>query len=218
VSRAAFDVGAILMQRRTDIGDGERCGALKRRLADMGSGMVMETLAALPSLKQQQRPQDAAADAAVPAALLTAPKLDPRLSQIDFEAMPAETVVRRVRSLEDSHPAWALFAFGKPVGVPKRLMLLDATAVRLGDDQEAAALLARQPDGVKPGTLCFDAKARRLFVRCTDAWVELLSVHQEYKPRALSGFEFGNGYRMGQFAPDGGFTLFQLGATKDGAK
>lgn len=87
-----MDTGPLLLQRETPIEPRERYPELEERLARLGAGLVVETLAGLAAGSLRPRPQDHAA------ATVT-PKLDRKLGRIDF-SLPAELWVNRCRAFD----------------------------------------------------------------------------------------------------------------------
>lgn len=87
-----MDTGPILLQEKTPIEARERFPELEARLARLGAGLVVETLAGLAAARLRPRPQDHAA------ATLT-PKLDRKLGRIDF-SLPAQVWANRCRAFD----------------------------------------------------------------------------------------------------------------------
>jgi methionyl-tRNA formyltransferase len=85
-----MDTGPILLQVEEPIRDEDDAGSLGARLAEVGGGLLVETLDGLEAGTVQERPQRGVAT--------VAPKLRPEEEWIDWTE-PAEVVWRRVRAL-----------------------------------------------------------------------------------------------------------------------
>ena len=92
---AGLDTGPMLQVARTPV-DGKTAGELTAELAEIGANLMVEVLAALPSLHAQVQPEDG---------VTYAKKIDKTESRIDFSAS-AEQVERQVRAFAPAPGAW----------------------------------------------------------------------------------------------------------------
>jgi methionyl-tRNA formyltransferase len=210
IARDAFDVGCLLLQEPHAIGAEDNATKLTRRLADAGGDAILRTLAQLSAARAAARPQAASG-------ATRAPKVRADAGALRWSSMSAAEVVRRVRALEGSVGAHALLeaesappkkgaaaaaaaavvAGGNGGGAAaplKRVKILDAVlaAPRSANEPGNAAEL---PQDAPPGALFCDARARRLFARAADGWVELRALAPETKS-PMSGADFANGLRL----------------------
>lgn len=159
---AELDAGPILAQTRTKIGD-ETKGQLEERLAQLGGELLERELPRYISGKLVRRPQDVRQ-------MTLAPKLDPRLGELDL-ARPAEELVRRVRAYTPDPGAFVTFR-GQRIGV------LDVTVAG--------------GRGTERGTL--EIRGGVPHVAAGAGWLKL----EEVKPagkRAMSGADWARGVR-----------------------
>ena len=93
-----LDAGAILLQRATPIGPEETAGALEGRLARLGAGLLVETLADLAAGRVEEQPQDER--------LVTwAPMLKKSDGLVDW-SLGAAQIARHVRAFDPWPGAW----------------------------------------------------------------------------------------------------------------
>ena len=92
---AGLDTGPMLRVARIPV-DGKTAGELTAELAEIGASLMVEVLAALPSLQAQPQPEDG---------VTYAKKIDKAESRIDFSAS-AEQVERQVRAFAPAPGAW----------------------------------------------------------------------------------------------------------------
>jgi methionyl-tRNA formyltransferase len=92
VMEAGLDSGPVLLERRTPIGAEESAPELAARLAELGAGLVVETLRGLASGTISPRPQDAAG-------VTYAPKVTRESARAGWE-MPAAEIARAVRAFQ----------------------------------------------------------------------------------------------------------------------
>jgi methionyl-tRNA formyltransferase len=159
---AELDAGPILGQTRTKIGDETR-GELEVRLAKLGGELLEREMPRYLAGKLVRRPQDVRQ-------MTLAPKLEPRLGEIDL-ARPAEELVRRVRAYTPEPGAFVTFR-GQRIGV------LDATVAG--------------GRGTEHGT--FELRGGVPHVATSAGWLRL----EEVKPagkRAMSGADWARGLR-----------------------
>ena len=119
----SLDTGAVLLREATAIGAEETSGDLQNRLAQMGAGMIVETLARLASLRAEPQPAHGENYAA---------KIDKAEVRIDWRR-PAEHVDRLIRGLSPTPGAWCEVA-------GERVKLLRS---RLADGQGAPGQVLR---------------------------------------------------------------------------
>ena len=130
---AGLDTGPVLLTRETPIGAKDTAADLHDRLAALGAGAIVETLAKLPALVAV--PQDDA--------LATyAEKVTKDEARIDWTA-PADQVARHIRGLSPFPGAWCLAG-------DERLKLLRARAV--AGQGAPGVVLARDPFTIACGT------------------------------------------------------------------
>jgi methionyl-tRNA formyltransferase len=102
---ARLDAGDVLMQRATPIGARETAARLERRLASLGAGLLVETLAGLEAGSITPRPQDES--------LATmAPILKKEDGLIDW-SLPARAIDCRVRAFDPWPVAHTLLPGGR---------------------------------------------------------------------------------------------------------
>jgi methionyl-tRNA formyltransferase len=161
-----MDTGPILLQSEEAVRDDDDAGSLGSRLAELGGGLLVETLGRLESGDLAERPQDHA--------LATyAPKVRPEERIIAWDR-PAESIVRQVRAFAPSPGASTSFR-GRGLKV-----------LRVGP------LEGGSPDGSEPpGALSVD---RDVIAGTGDAPLRLVEVQPEGR-RRMSGAEFVRGYR-----------------------
>ncbi len=164
-----LDTGPLLLQRREPIRQDDDAGSLGARLAEVGAGLLVETLDRLAAGQLVPRPQDHARAS-------PAPRLRPEDRWIDW-ARPAEEVVRVVRALAPEPGAATRFR-GQVLKV-LRARVEPAAGV-------AAPLLAPGAMGPHREGLLVGAGAASL--------VRLLEVAPAGR-RRMSGAEFVRGYR-----------------------
>ena len=162
-----MDTGPLLGCERVPVLDGEDAGSLTRRLAEVGAGLVVETLDGLEDGTVEPRPQ--------PEAGTVAPKVDPGEARLDFEA-PARRLVDAVRAFTPSPGAWTTFR-GRRLKVSR-----------------AATAPAAAGGGLAPGRVGIGPRGE-LLAGAGDGAVELVTVQPEGK-RAMSGVEFARGARL----------------------
>ena len=99
-----MDAGAVAAMRRTPIGEGESCGELTQRLAELTAGAIAETLDEIAAGSVTWTEQEHA--------LATlAPKLTPEDAHLDFRES-AEALARRVRAMAPKPGARAQLRVG----------------------------------------------------------------------------------------------------------
>ncbi len=111
---AGVDTGAVCLQREVAIGPAENAGDLSARLADLGAGLLVETLDLVAAGTAPRQPQD-------PALATPAPRLTKEEGELDWN-QPARRVVNRIRGLTPWPGAFTFFG-------PERLMVHAARPV-----------------------------------------------------------------------------------------
>lgn len=96
---AGVDTGPILKQQRTPIGASETAQQLEVRLAALGAGLLVETLAAVDQgmIRPTAQPAEGATHA---------PRLKSEDGKLDPESMTAKEIDRRVRALAERIGTW----------------------------------------------------------------------------------------------------------------
>ena len=93
---AGLDTGPVLMREETLIGETETTAELHDRLSEIGAGLIVEALIALPDLTPEVQPEEG---------VTYAQKIDKAEAQIDWSA-PAAEVDRKIRGLSPFPGAW----------------------------------------------------------------------------------------------------------------
>ena len=162
-----LDAGPILLQEETEIGAEETADELSRRLAGMGSSLVVRTLERLETGDLAARPQPAEG-------VTYAPRLTRDSGRVDWR-LTAREIRDRGRAFTP-WPGLTAELRGEPVKV---------TAAGVG---EGAA-------GAPPGTI-LGLREGRLAVACSGGTVLEISALQRPGKRALSAADFVNGERL----------------------
>jgi len=160
-----LDEGDVLLQREVEILAGEHAPALERRLSELGSGVLVETLLGLESGALTPREQDH--DAATFAPLLTRVdgEIDPALTAAEIEG--------RVRGFDPWPGAWV-------AGPRRRLRIMEAEALESGGS------------GEPPGTV-LDLETEGLVLSCGEGSRLLVRKLQPEGGRAISARDAVNG-------------------------
>lgn len=146
-----LDTGDILFREETAIGPDETSGELTERLARIGAGLIVRTLAALEAGAVTPVPQDDAESS-------YAPMLTKERSPLDW-SRPAQELHNQVRGLSPWPSASTVFGgkglkvhrsrvAGKCVGLPGQVLPGTAFSVACGDGM-ALELTEVQPEGGK---------------------------------------------------------------------
>ncbi len=168
---AGLDTGDILLQREMPIAPEDTAETLAPRLAQLGAGLMVETLRGLQSGEITPRPQDNARAS-------LAPMLRKEDGLIDFQRT-ATDIWNRLRGFQPWPGAFTSFR-------GKNFNVWAARAV----EQSA---LSTQHSAFSAGQMTFNND--RLFVACgQDTVLELLTVQPEGKKK-MSAHDFVNGYR-----------------------
>ena len=97
---AGLDTGPVLLRQSTPIGPEDTTGDLHDRLSAMGAALVVQALAALPTLTAEAQPE---------AGVTYAAKIDKAEARIDWTA-PAPQVARQINGLSPFPGAWTMVA------------------------------------------------------------------------------------------------------------
>ena len=161
-----MDEGDILAQVRTAIGPRESAGELESRLADMGAGLLVETLDRIDAL--ERRPQDNSQ-------ATLAPKIGKEDGRIDWSVPPA-AVERRVRALAERPGTFTFFRGGRVL--VHRGMALDG-----------------EWPGRQPGEIV-SASRDGLLVACGSGGAYLIEFLQPEGRGRMSAHAFANGAKI----------------------
>ena len=147
----AIDTGDILLQAKVAIAPNETAASLHDKLLEQGKALLSKTIDAL---AQGELTPTAQQTLASNTHRLDAPKLDRTNSRINW-SQTAENVEHMVRSLTPYPTAFCRTPWGD----------FKVLSVRHTDFERTLP---------KPGDACIADK--RLFIACTDRWLELLSI------------------------------------------
>lgn len=169
------DTGKIILQKKAQIGENETAGELSKRLSLVGAEAVVETLMRIQSDTVQVMEQDSSLST-------KAPKITKEDCLIDW-SKPASIVHNFIRGFSPEPGAYT-FLGSKMMKIFK-------------------ARLAQESSNLQIGTIRVDAG--RLFVACSDEFLEILELQLEGKKR-LASADFLRGARI-----ESGFQLAQTG-------
>jgi methionyl-tRNA formyltransferase len=161
------DTGNIIMQEKTSVTSDENAADLARRLSVIGARVVVDTLHLIASGNVVVSSQDEALAS-------RAPKLTRENSRIVW-SQPVVALNDFIRGLALKPAAWTTFK-GKTMKIFRA----------------APAGFLPETIPVTPGTLLVDQK--RLYVNCSDGWLELLSLQLEGR-KPMEAAEFLRGFR-----------------------
>jgi methionyl-tRNA formyltransferase len=164
-----IDTGDLIFQQRMPIGPDETFGELHDRMAVQGADLVLRTVQAI---AEGNAPSQAQAPAGQ---LPAAPKLQREHGQLHWDGRAAE-LHNRVRGLSPWPCAWTEHE-GQLLKV-----------YRSGLDQPQAGA----QNDAQPGAWLIQGE--RLWVRCADAWLELLEIQASGKKRMKTA-DFLRGWR-----------------------
>jgi methionyl-tRNA formyltransferase len=178
---AGMDTGPMLLAAEVPVDPEEDAGALTMRLAEVGGGLLTETLDALEAGQVEPRPQpDTGAS--------LAPKVTGDEARLDF-TWPASRLANAVRAFTPAPGAWTTHR-GRRLKVTRA-----AVAGDRGAGEGVAGPPAGAPTDLDPGRLAVTGDGRLLVGTAAGA-LELLDVRPEGR-RAMSGAEFARGARIG---------------------
>jgi methionyl-tRNA formyltransferase len=164
-----IDTGNLIFQQKLAIGPDETFGELHDRMATAGAALVLRTVQAIEAGSAPSLPQSPAEN------LPQAPKLQREHGALNWTEN-ARSVHNRVRGLSPWPAAWT----------ERQGQLLKV--YRSGLEQPEAAT----PDQEVPGAWLI--RGERLWVRCADAWLELLELQASGKKRMKTA-DFLRGWR-----------------------
>lgn len=163
---AGLDTGDILLQREVPISDDDTSMTLGPKLAEIGAGLLVETLIAFDRGAVLPVPQD-------DSQATLAPILKKEDGRVDFSRSAAE-IWNRLRGFQPWPGAWTRFR-GKTLNI------------------SAARPLPQGSDLLEPGSL--EVECDHLYVGCGDnTTLELIEVQPEGK-RKMAARDFVNGHR-----------------------
>jgi methionyl-tRNA formyltransferase len=153
-----IDTGDIIFQEKVDIAENETAGELHDKLMNVGSGLVVKTLEAIETGKAPSTPQNTVGKSQ------EAPKIFKETCKIDWNKS-ANDVFNHIRGLSPYPTAFTTLVSGdEEIG----LKIFKASKSEL--NQEA-----------KSGTIRIENQ--RMFVKCTDGWLEILELQMAGKKR-----------------------------------
>ncbi len=164
----SVDTGGIILQKETEIGEGENYGALYKRLAELGAEAVLETVSRIENSAVKPAPQDHIQ--ATPA-----PKITKELCQIDWQ-QSAEKIVNLIRGLSPRPGAYTSWR-------DKILKLLEG---KVASAEDLAS---------SPGEIVSADFKNGLKIQTGEGVLQVLSLQLEGKS-VLTADEFLRGYKI----------------------
>ena len=161
-----IDTGDVIQQRSCPIGRHDNVEVIHDRLMVMGADMVLETVNAIIAGTVKPIPQDQMLTADQQPT--PAPKIFKDTCRIDW-SRPAEQLYNHIRGLSPYPAAWTMLE-----GEEGEETMLKVYAT--GEPEPFTA-----GEAPAPGTIKADRK--RLYVACSDGWLEILSLQQSGKKR-----------------------------------
>jgi methionyl-tRNA formyltransferase len=147
---AQLDHGPILSALETPIGESEDAAALGERLAQLGAGLLVETVASLQDIEPREQDHEAAT---------LAPKLKREDGELGWELEAAE-IDRRVRAFQPwpgvtvlLHGDRVKVLRGRPAegsGTPGQVLAVDSRGVEVAAGRDSYVLEEVQPPGRRP--------------------------------------------------------------------
>jgi methionyl-tRNA formyltransferase len=169
---AGLDTGPIFLQREVQISDADNAGTLAARLAELGAGLMVETLRGIVAGTLSPRPQDHSKAS-------KAPLLKKEHGQLDW-TQPTRAVFNRVRGLVPWPGAYTGFR-GQPVHIWRGTMA----------DTNVCPTV---PANAAPGAMLVEKHA--LYAACGDGgWLRLDEL-QPANRRRLAATDFINGLHV----------------------
>ncbi len=165
--RKKVDTGEIIMQRKIAVGPDETFGELHDRMADLGGGLLVETMDRIELGKYETSIQENSE-------ATKAPKIYPELGKIDW-GCSANEIHNLVRGLSPK-PAAYTFHDGAKIAILK-------------------TRIAKYGEKAGPGEIVFIDGEKGLVVGCGDGTLEILQAKPESR-KAMSGAEFIRGQRI----------------------
>ena len=170
-----FDIGKIVLQKETGIGDHETLPELYSRLAKLGANLLMETFENLPELLESATPQNEEN-------VTYAPKITSEIAVIKWNEMSAKNVYDLHRALLGLFPLTAKFQDTK-------IKLHDVKNI----GEPIAAILKLEP----PGVSVYDKKSEALIIKCKGE--SCISVKEVvFRGKCMNAQDFYNGFIAGR--------------------
>jgi methionyl-tRNA formyltransferase len=169
--RHEIDTGDLIFQDHTPIGPNETTGHVYERLMHMGASLIVKTVDAIQAGTAPRLPQ------VYKDVMHHAPKITSENSRADF-TQPAEVVRNLIRGMNPFPTAWTL--------IHDKQLKLHIAKVPTAEESPA--------DPTKLGA--YTTYQNRLYVGCSDGWLELTEVQPEGK-RKMTGSDFLNGAGRG---------------------
>jgi methionyl-tRNA formyltransferase len=176
---AGLDTGDMLLKAETEIGPDERAIELGGRLASMGAGLLVQTLAQLESIVPEK--QD-------PAQATYAPILKKEDGLIDW-SQSAQAIHNRVRGLQPWPGAYTTFR-GQTLNIWKSSGAPSGAGHACGSVPDLPACA----EASLPGRI---ASIKPLLIACGSGLLELQEVQIEGRKR-ISAADFANGQRLSE--------------------
>lgn len=182
LSTGLFDHGRILNQKRISVSPGATFETLSDQLADIGAGIVAQTIADYQSFKSQALDQNN-----VEIVPTRAPKINKEMGLIDWDAWTADRFDATFRAIGHQVPLMTSI-FGKHVRI---LSILPQTSLHIGPPDSGIV-----SNDCQPGTALFDRKTDAVIIKCCDNnWVGVTSFQFPTK-RPITAASFANGYGL----------------------
>ncbi len=165
-----IDTGAIILKEEIPVGTNENLGSLHDRMMQLGSTVVIRTLALIQSGQAKAKIQDEIPN------LKPAPKLNRENTRIDF-GQPVERIRNLVRGLSPYPAAWAQI---EDNGQQYQVKIYEAQAIPEAHDFPVGCILAG---------------SKKLRIASADGFVEITELQFPGKKR-MSAKDFLNGYPL----------------------
>lgn len=171
-----IDTGDVLMQESIDIADSDDAGSVHDRLMELGSRVLVETVARIERGEAKPIPQSKmqGIDTARPA-----PKIFKNDMKIDW-ASSALSIHNKVRGLSPYPTAWTIINDEKGTEIQTKIY---------------RTALTNTPSNVAPGSLSSDGK--RLYIAAADNLLEICELQVAGKKR-MPAADFLRGFRLGK--------------------
>ena len=171
-----IDTGDVLMQESIDIADSDDAGSVHDRLMELGSRVLVETVARIERGEAKPIPQSQmqGIDTARPA-----PKIFKNDMKIDW-ASSALSIHNKVRGLSPYPTAWTIINDEKGTEIQTKIY---------------RTALTNTPSNAAPGSLSSDGK--RLYIAAADNLLEICELQVAGKKR-MPAADFLRGFRLGK--------------------
>ena len=170
-----IDTGNIIFQEKVAIDENETAGELHDKLMNIGAGLVVKTLEAIESGNAPSIPQNT-----IVGELQEAPKIFKETCKIDWNKS-ANDVFNHIKGLSPYPTAFTSLVSGdEEIG----LKVFEARKTKKKEKGEN-------------GTI--QVENQRMFVKCSDGWLEILEVQMAGKKR-MSVADFSRGFEVGKYA------------------